>query len=366
MPNDIMGLTEDLASLDDDIFEQEGRQAQQDVLDVDDAHGTADGPAPVDDTPAQDTQDTGDGEEDDLITAYLKSKGVKDPREIMTEDENGNLVKKDFNSLTREEQLDILGAHDEPDNGLFDDEINFLNKARESNVTIDEYVDWLKRSAVQEYIDAQEEPSDIDALSDDELYLLDLKDTSPDLTDEECVESLNSSKANQALWEKRMQGLRKAYKAKEEARLKEEAANAKAEAERDAVQFQTTIQDAVSKMDSIGEFDLDKGDKDQIAEFLLGMDKTGTRHFARALNDPDTLAKMAWFALYGEDALESLSKYYKEQIESYSRSNYKRGYDDGQKGRQAPAARSTVRKPVANGGRDGYKPLSTPNLIDLD
>ena len=236
---------------------------------------------------------------------------------------------------------------------------------KNNNVTDVETSDISKK----EEIKANVENTEIDSLSDEELFLLDLKDTSPDLTDEECIAALEHEKGNQILWEKRMQGLRNSYKAKETAKRNEEEILRQEEEQRQVVEFQDAIQNAVDKVDSIGEFDLDDSDKEEIAEFILGVDKTGTRYFARALNDPETLTKMAWFALNGEEALETLSKYYKEQIESYSKANYNKGFEDAKNGKQPDKVitqKTTVRKPESKQVSSGYKPVSSPYLIDLD
>lgn len=310
--------------------------------------------------------------EDDLITAFLKSKGIKDISSIKMEAEDGSIEEKDFNSLSREEQLNILSSTDAQSNGpnLYDDEIDFLNEVRSNNISVNDYVEWIKKQAVEDYINSTSvENTEIDSLSDEELFLLDLKDTSPDLTDEECIAALEHEKGNQILWEKRMQGLRNSYKAKETAKRNEEEILRQEEEQRQVVEFQDAIQNAVDKVDSIGEFDLDDSDKEEIAEFILGVDKTGTRYFARALNDPETLTKMAWFALNGEEALETLSKYYKEQIESYSKANYNKGFEDAKNGKQPDKVitqKTTVRKPESKQVSSGYKPVSSPYLIDLD
>lgn len=311
-------------------------------------------------------------EEDDLITAFLKSKGVVDISSIKMENEDGTIEEKDFNSLSREEQLSILNSTEEHNisEDLEDDEIDFLNEVRENNLSIQDYLEWIKRQAVEEYINssASDAISSIDSLTDDDLFLLDLKDTSPDLTDEECIAALEHEKQNPILWEKRMQGLRRSYEEKEKFKREQDELLKQEEDQRQILEFQTAIQDTVDKVDSIGEFDLDDEDKEEIAEFILGVDKTGTRYFARALNDPELLTKMAWFALNGEDALEALSKYYKEQIDSYSKANYKKGFEDGKNGvvPVKTTQKTTVRKPKQETQKENFKPISSPYFIDLD
>ena len=91
--------------------------------------------------------------EDDLITAFLKSKGIKDISSIKMEAEDGSIEEKDFNSLSREEQLNILSSTDAQSNGpnLYDDEIDFLNEVRSNNISVNDYVECLNNNHTQRY-----------------------------------------------------------------------------------------------------------------------------------------------------------------------------------------------------------------------
>jgi hypothetical protein len=46
-------------------------------------------------------------------------------------------------------------------------------------------------------------------------------------------------------------------------------------------------------------------------QFITGFDNTGVNYFAKALSDPETVVKTAWFALHGEDVINSIEDYYK-------------------------------------------------------
>ena len=52
---------------------------------------------------------------------------------------------------------------------------------------------------------------------------------------------------------------------------------------------------------------------------------------SKALNDPETLVRMAWFALRGEDVINSISDYYKSQIAQAHRAGYEQGISKGTK-----------------------------------
>lgn len=308
-------------------------------------------------------------DEDDLITAYLKSKGVNGSM-IKIESEDGVVEEKDFNSLSRQEQLDILNSftnesEDSPE--LDDSEIDLLNTIRENDLSVEDYLDWIKRQAIEDYIrQVNEEYNRIDTLTDDEVFLLDIKSMAPDITDEEALEALEHEKTS-SLWNKKIAGLRQRYKDLEAADMEANQLAAREEAEQQALESQNNIKEAINSFDSIGEFDLEDDDKEEIAEFIFGVDATGTRYLARALNDPTILAKMAWFALKGEEALDSLSSYYKNQIEQYSKDNYKKGFEDGKNGKQTKQVstpKSTVVKNNNKSNKNGNE-RENPKFIPL-
>ena len=313
-------------------------------------------------------------DEDDLVSLLLRNKGVQDASAIKYEAEDGTIQEVDFYSLSREEQLEILASAEAPEDtyGLSEDEIDLINDWRENNLSTSEYIDWVKAQAVQEYVqglESQTQSYEIDTLTNDELYILDLKDNYPDLTEEELASALTHEQSNPTLYEKKMQVLRNAYRQKENERIQEDELIRQEDEARELAAFTSTVQDAVGKLDKIGEFGLEDEDREQVAEFILGTDKTGHRYFAKALDDPETLAKMAWFALEGEEALETLSNYYKQEIQERTDSAYRKGLEDGKKG-ITPTSRATViRKPATpttKEGNDIVKPLNEIYSIDLD
>lgn len=223
----------------------------------------------------------GEPSEEDLITILLKEKGIKDASSIKYEEEDGIVVEKDFYSLPLEEQMAILKSEEtiEDNYDLSDDEIDIINDFRELGMSPNEYVEALKAQAIQEYL--QNLPNtvqyEIDSLNDDELYILDLQDNYPDLTEDELASALSHERANPTLFQKKMEGLRNMYKQKEDERLEEERALQTEEDAREAAKFTETIQSSVGRLEKIGEFVLEDDDKEEVAEFLLGTDKTGQR-----------------------------------------------------------------------------------------
>lgn len=73
------------------------------------------------------------------------------------------------------------------------------------------------------------------------------------------------------------------------------------------------------------DLNLEQDDLEEIREFIMGKDAAGMSWFGRALNDPDQVVKMAWFALKGEEAFNSINDYIKNQITL----SYNRGLEAG-------------------------------------
>lgn len=316
-----------------------------------------DGSAPQDEEVHED-----EPEEEDIIVSLLKDKGIN-PEAIKFENEAGEIEEKSFNELSREEQLQILN-YDEDDFGLAEDEVSLINELRASNLSADEYKKYIAQQAIQEYLDSNQEDTpvyEIDSIPDDELYLIDLKAKVPELTEEDASTELELAKQNEALYQKKVQGIRNEYKKKEELLAQQEEEEQRLAAQ----EFEDTIVAAIQENDTIdlGEssLTLSEDDMNEIASFILDSDVAGVRHIAKALNDPKTLVGMVWYALKGQEAFSQITDYYKQKITEASKYNYNKGFEDA-KGGKAPNAAKTVVKKTA--GSTAAKKVIT--IDDLD
>jgi len=101
----------------------------------------------------------------------LKGQGIQDIHKIRFEEEDGTEVERDWDSLEREEQLNILNSGKQQnvsETELDDEEIELINQIRMSRMSPSQYIQSL--IPVQE-----DEPHyTVDDLSDEELYMLDL------------------------------------------------------------------------------------------------------------------------------------------------------------------------------------------------
>lgn len=259
------------------------------------------------------------------MESFLKEKGILDMNNIIFEDEEGNEITRSWEDLTSEEQLNILKQSDvDDDYGLEDHEVNIINTIRESGLSGEEYINYIKQQAIQEFIIANSNPEySINEFTDDELYILDLKSRIPDITDEEASLALEHDKANENVFTKKITALRTEYTEREQEKIRLQQEEEEAVVAQEKAEFINNINHAIDNFKTIGNFDieLEDSDKQYINEIIAGEDKAGVRHIAKMLNDPATLVKMVWFATKGDEAFNDISKYYKAKISEINKQN---------------------------------------------
>ena len=92
--------------------------------------------------------------EDDLTSEVLRLKGITDPSKIKFEDETGAVIERSWDTLTREEQLNILVSQEESEPDLADEEIELLNAIRNSGMSVNDYLNAMQtpqEAPVQSY-----------------------------------------------------------------------------------------------------------------------------------------------------------------------------------------------------------------------
>lgn len=254
--------------------------------------------------------------DEDLTTEVLRLKGITDPGKIKFEDETGAIVERAWDSLSREEQINILIDQEVEQQDFDDSELQLINTIRESGMTPDEYIQSLL---------PETEPTKrykVDDLSDDEVYALDLlHKVGSDISDEEINQALELAKQNEGLFKKTVEGLRKEYirlQEDEEAQI----ANEKAAREEAAYnRFANSIKGQIKELDSFAGQPLQLSDDDieDLSSFMLEIDDQGLSAFGRAMNDPALFTKAAFWILNEDKIVEELNK----QIQD----NYRRGYE---------------------------------------
>lgn len=289
-------------------------------------------PAGGEETPPPSNQEGG---EDDIITQLLKEKGITDPSKIKFEGDNNEIQERDWNTLGREEQLNILRGSATPpsaedDNDLTDEEIQFLNMLRSNNLTPEQYLQSLQSNQIQE-------PSyTVDELTDDDLYVLDLQARVEGITEEQLAKSLENAKQDEALFKKQMEGIRKEYKDLEDQNRQQQEILAQQQQEEQYQRFANVITAQIDNLNTIGGLDveLEQDDKEQLAEFILGRDEAGVSNLGKVLNDPESLVLMAWYALNGEQMVNDITTMYQNSLKKAKQEAYNKGLEDGKKGVQ--------------------------------
>ena len=308
----------------------------------------------------------------DFIEDFLKTRGIDDLQKINFEDDNGNLIERDWNELSKEEKINILNMpletqekeiNNNGDNDLTEEEINLLSQIRQSNLTPTEF---LKQIAGQE---VEVTPQyKIDELSDDEVFILDLESRVGEMTDEEAAEALSTAKSNEDFFKRQIEGIRKEYKEREDYRNQQEEAQREQEEQEAFEAYQTQVVDAINNFNSVGNFDLnfEQEDKEELADFMLSKDQSGNNYLFEALQDPETLTKAAWFILNGEEAFNNISDYFAQQIKLVSENQYKKGLEDGKKGVQTRPTVVIDNSNKNNNNKQNHRSYSSINDLDDD
>lgn len=256
----------------------------------------------------------------DVFSEFLKGRGLRDGKTLIYQDEEGNEQEVDFNTLDREEQLNILNELAKPD--LTEDEVHTIEYLRNNNLTIQDVVEYYSQKAVQDYINQNgpvNKAYSVDDYSDEELYIADLKSKFEGMTEEEIQADLDLAKSNEDLFKKKVETIRNQYKAQEDKavedaqRAQEEQYNAfKSTLEEQLVNFnEISLDYQDEKSDSL---QIEDHDKQEIFSYILDQDENGASQFFKDLNDPQVLVELAWYRLFGKDAISGISQYYKSLI----------------------------------------------------
>lgn len=272
----------------------------------------------------QETAPPSEGDqEDDLTTEVLKLRGISNPDKIKFEDESGAITERSWDSLTKEEQINILAdqrEHQETNNELAEDEIDLINAIRNSGMSVQDYM-----QTITPQINQPQDTNQFDAMSDEDLYAFDIlnKVGNDNITDEELDAALEAAKANETLFKKTVDGLRQQYNRLQEEQ-KQNIANQQQAAARQRYQaFANVVNNQIDNFDSFAgqPIQLSNQDKDNLSEFMLALDEDGSSALGKALQDPRLLTKAAFWLLNEQELIAELQK---QQQDAYTR-----GYNAG-------------------------------------
>jgi len=260
--------------------------------------------------------------EGDFISKLLEAKGFKN-KTIQITDENGEVSDINFDDLTDQEKFDLLSDPGQ-DEGVMpsDDELKTLNFLRTNNMTLEDFAKWQREEGVQEYLANQAPITEFDEYTDDEMIAYDfIQRFGEDMTDEEIDAEIERLKADPDAYQKRVNLLRASYKSEAEAQSKlyeqeEQTRNQAAEEE-----FKTAYINAAGNINYIHGMDLDNNDKQELLDFVLTKDAANRTGLSKALDNPESVLKMAWYLLHGEETYDATVDHFKKEIAKRSKEN---------------------------------------------
>lgn len=262
-------------------------------------------------------------QEDDLTTEVLRLRGISNLDKIKFEDESGAVTERSWDSLTKEEQINILAdqrEHQETNNELAEDEIDLINAIRNSGMSVQDYM-----QTITPQINQPQDTNQFDAMSDEDLYAFDIlnKVGNDNITDEELDAALEAAKANETLFKKTVDGLRQQYNRLQEEQKQNIANRQQAAAQQRYQAFANVVNNQIDNFNSFAgqPIQLSNQDKDNLSEFMLALDEDGSSALGKALQDPKLLTKAAFWLLNEQELIAELQK---QQQDAYTR-----GYNAG-------------------------------------
>ena len=253
----------------------------------------------------------------DFAASVLRKYGI-DANAIQIQNEDGELEEVSFDDLTDEEKMELFESASA--SSISDYELQDLNTLRANRMSLADMIQWQREEAVKEYL-AQSNNTEytVDSLSDDELYVYDLHDRYPDITDEELEQELEYAKQNQALFEKKMTALRNEYKQLEDEKIEQQKQQVSNQREEEFNMLAQSLVNVANSTSELHDLILEDEDKEAVLSFLLDRDANGQSQFYKLFEDPQKLFELAWYAKFGKQAFTDVNDYYKKVIEKTRR-----------------------------------------------
>jgi hypothetical protein len=254
----------------------------------------------------------------DYISRLLESKGI-DRNRVQILDEEGNASEVSFDSLSEQDKFDILNYQE--DSVLPEDhEIQMINFLRQNNMTLQDFAEWQRQEAIQEYLAGQLPVSETDSYSDEEIVAYDyIKRFGESMSDEEIDAEIERLKSDPEAFEKRVSLLRNTFKAEEEAQMRLYQDQEAAMRQENEGMFINTYVQALSNIDSIQNIELDINDRDELLRFVLDKDQANRTGLSKAMDNPENVLKMAWYLLHGEECNNAMIDYFQKEISKRSK-----------------------------------------------
>ena len=292
-----------------------------------------------------------DNSDESVINELIADAGITDSSKIKFDGDNGQVSERAWKDLTREEKKNILLSSGQSEqapeiNNVTDEEQELLDAIRNSNMSPSEYMEAVQNHA----INAQPPTYEVDGLSDDELYMLDKLDElgEENVTDEQLEKLLNDAKSDPDLYKHAIESLRAQYKQREDDLKLQKQQEAAAQQEQDFDNFSSSILEQIQSLNNIAgqNIELSSDDMNDLANYILTRDENGESEFGKAMNDPETFTKVAFWALNGDKILSEISGQLKLA--------YEKGLAAGKKGQSQLEINANHKDNKPNGGNQQF------------
>lgn len=255
----------------------------------------------------------------DYVSRLLESRGI-DRNKIQMVDDDGNVSEVRFDELSDQDKFDILNYQETP--VLPEDhEIEMINYLRRNNMSLQDFAEWQRQDAIQEYLKNQQPTSDIDSYTDEEVIAYDfIRRFGEEMSDEEIDTEIARLKDDPEAFAKRVALLRGSFKSEEEAQMRLYQDQELSRAKENESKFVDTYYAAASNIDSIQNIELDNNDREELLRFVLEKDQANRTGLSKAMDNPDNVLKMAWYLLHGEECSNAMIDYFQKEITKRSKS----------------------------------------------
>lgn len=288
---------------------------------------------------------TDDSDDDSFTDKFLARIGIQNKNAIPWQDKSGAMYTRSWDSLTENEQLDILSsANTDPETDLDDKEIELINTIRNSGLDPEAYMKKFAQNVQDNYAN-QNKYYEIDDWSDDEIYAIDLMQRLGDqVTDEEIKEAIEKEKENMDFYQKKVNSIRQEYHNKQDQIAYDNQQKFLQIQEDNFRQLSDAVINEIQQLNTVAgmPIELDYEDQNTLASYILSRDQNGVTQYASDMKTPQAIVHNAFWALYGPQFLQ--------EAEAESARAFRRGYEQAQRDLNSQAAveiRST-NKPKPN------------------
>lgn len=235
-----------------------------------------------------------------------------------------------FVDLSSSEQAEILSSlvsesvpSIEEKYNLDEDEVNLLNTLRDSDMSSEEFINSLVAYRMQA-VEAQRELSttNYETVSDDGIFVKNLQDSYPDITDEEIAEELTKAKSltSYAATADAMRQLYSSQQAEENNQILFEnnrIFNQELEAQRHE------IVETVEDINDIGGANITSEMKEYLLHDIMELNENKDPILMEKLfGSPEAMFKANWFLNYGESYMTETNNYWKNEVSKARKEGY--------------------------------------------